>query len=621
MPFPWRDSASHGSISALANAAVPTEVQNALATRMGPAAADSNSNDFQELLEALVSPPSSVFFRYTSTCCSKTNCVGGAEHSSDCLNLEASVKAALLESEQSAGCQFLIQEAPPPIHCPEARLIVGHRHQIDHGLQNSSHPMSFGYSERFERKECSESQDATKGTAQGTDGRGLSGMADFIIDAACAMAVLRGSDVFCMGVMAASPRPLEGQLVRLWVVPEGVRPPNRGSVLSESPSQWPAVLIAGGRLLLPRSAIFACALQGPRGTAVRVLWRRGSTTPLASMNQVLSNDALQGKILLQQLPSCLCTRVLRPCAGHAVLDMCAAPGGKTTHIAQMLGNAGLGLTAVDRSLAKVRRIEALCAAHGFQNVRCLATDSRHLCSASSGGGDKAGVREDLQCQNSSTPSWQWPPEAEAAFKEALAQHGADRFRSSKRIWKAVVAAVGRGPVARLQVNERLRSVEGKLGVSQKNGGPPGPPFQDGSFDRILLDPPCSAMGQRPLLRWGKSLSEIQSHADYQRQFLSTASRLLSPGGELVYSTCTLTPQENEENVAWALQRLPLQLLDAREHVLTATTDVLRGLPGCGLSECQRELVLRFDPRHWDAGFFIARFARVTGSDLLEQGKR
>ena len=62
MPFPWRDSASHGSISALANAAVPTEVQNALATRMGPAAADSNSNDFQELLEALVSPPSSVFF-------------------------------------------------------------------------------------------------------------------------------------------------------------------------------------------------------------------------------------------------------------------------------------------------------------------------------------------------------------------------------------------------------------------------------------------------------------------------------------------------------------------------------------------------------------------------------
>ena len=122
VPFPWRDSASHGSISALANAAVPTEVQNALATRMGPAAADSNSNDFQELLEALVSPPSSVFFRYTSTCCSKTNCVGGAEHSSDCLNLEASVKAALLESEQSAGCQFLIQEAPPTNPLPRSSV-------------------------------------------------------------------------------------------------------------------------------------------------------------------------------------------------------------------------------------------------------------------------------------------------------------------------------------------------------------------------------------------------------------------------------------------------------------------------------------------------------------------
>merc|ERR1719428_1320443 len=51
--------------------------------------------------------------------------------------------------------------------------------------------------------------------------------------------------------------------------------------------------------------------------------------------------------------------------------------------------------------------------------------------------------------------------------------------------------------------------------------------------------------------------------EYQRHFLRTASRLLRPGGTLVYSTCTLTAEENEENVAWALASLPLDLEDAR----------------------------------------------------------
>eukprot|EP00438_Fugacium_kawagutii_P032293 Skav203503 [mRNA] locus=scaffold2089:157746:158660:- [translate_table: standard] len=302
--------------------------------------------------------------------------------------------------------------------------------------------------------------------------------------------------------------------------------------------------------------------------------------------------------------------------GQRVLDMCAAPGGKTTHIAQLLGNSGLGLTAVDRSLAKVRRIEALCAAHGFEHVICLAADSRHLCDRSRKSESDQGEQKNDESEHEATQkslSTPWPAEAEAAFKQALAQHGADRFRSSKRIYKAVLAAVGRGPVTRNQVNERLREAEGTLGPQHAKLHACGPPFSENSFDRILLDPPCSAMGQRPLLRWGKSVAEIQSHADYQRHFLRTASRLLMPGGELVYSTCTLTPQENEETVAWALDHLPLVLLDAREHALTeGATETLAGLQGCGLSESQRKQVLRFDPRNgWDAGFFISRFTKVS----------
>lgn len=251
-------------------------------------------------------------------------------------------------------------------------------------------------------------------------------------------------------------------------------------------------------------------------------------------------------------------------------------------------------------------------AHGCDQVRCLAADSRHLLRdvAVMGSGSEG-------CDGDGLDEAPWPPEAEAAFQEAVSQHGADRFRSSKRIWKAVIAAVGRGPVTRMQVNARLRAVEGQLNRPPDAGGPSGPPFAERSFDRILLDPPCSAMGQRPLLRWGKSIPEIESHADYQRQFLSAASKLLAPGGELVYSTCTLTPQENEENVAWALQKLPLKLLDAREKILQTehgqNTCRLVGLSECGLSTHHREMVLRFDPQSWDAGFFIARFEKLDHS--------
>ncbi|BBD72529.1 SAM-dependent methyltransferase [Sulfodiicoccus acidiphilus] len=65
-------------------------------------------------------------------------------------------------------------------------------------------------------------------------------------------------------------------------------------------------------------------------------------------------------------------------------------------------------------------------------------------------------------------------------------------------------------------------------------------------DKLLVDPPCSALGLRPKLYDKKDGVQLLRLHNYQRQFIEAAYRVLRPGGELVYSTCTVTMLENEE---------------------------------------------------------------------------
>ena len=72
------------------------------------------------------------------------------------------------------------------------------------------------------------------------------------------------------------------------------------------------------------------------------------------------------------------------------------------------------------------------------------------------------------------------------------------------------------------------------------------------FDRVLVDPPCSGLGTlqgHPDLRWRTTPEAIERLAQTQRNVLEAAAAALRPGGTLVYSTCTLSPRENEEQVA------------------------------------------------------------------------
>ena len=64
-------------------------------------------------------------------------------------------------------------------------------------------------------------------------------------------------------------------------------------------------------------------------------------------------------------------------------------------------------------------------------------------------------------------------------------------------------------------------------------------FPPETFDRVLLDPPCSALGLRPRLDLGSkaSMADLEGHRDFARNFMWCAVRLLKPGGTLVFSTC------------------------------------------------------------------------------------
>jgi 16S rRNA C967 or C1407 C5-methylase (RsmB/RsmF family) len=152
-------------------------------------------------------------------------------------------------------------------------------------------------------------------------------------------------------------------------------------------------------------------------------------------------------------------------------------------------------------------------------------------------------------------------------------------------------------------------------------------FKPGSFDRILVDAPCSALGQRPLLFNDIEPKQLSSYAKYQRNILDNAYRLLrSPNGVMVYSTCTITIEENEEQVSWLLSKYKdLRLVDQAPFVDTKQRRA--GLKCSGLSDDQLKLLQRFGPYNNSNnsqsgsvqsddvyedtnGFFIAKFIKL-----------
>lgn len=131
-------------------------------------------------------------------------------------------------------------------------------------------------------------------------------------------------------------------------------------------------------------------------------------------------------------------------------------------------------------------------------------------------------------------------------------------------------------------------------------------WQGGPFDAVLLDAPCSATGtirRHPDLPFVKDGSEVAGLATLQAALIDRAAAMLAPGGRLVFCTCSLLPEEGEDQLAAALARHPsLALEDALPPGLP---EVARASGGG----------LRLRPDLWADrggmdGFFMARLRRI-----------
>lgn len=189
-------------------------------------------------------------------------------------------------------------------------------------------------------------------------------------------------------------------------------------------------------------------------------------------NMALTSWYRDGLVSVQDESSMLVAEAVDPQPGMSVLDCCAAPGGKTCHMAEILEGSG-EVVANDIHPHKAKLIEDHADRLGLGNVRALSGDAMKL-------------------------SGRFPPE---------------------------------------------------------------------SFDRILLDAPCSGLGvirRKPDLKWAKTPGDVEEIAGVQEGLLDAVSGLLKPEGILVYSTCTIEPRENAEMVRRFLNRHPEFALASEE---------------------------------------------------------
>lgn len=134
-----------------------------------------------------------------------------------------------------------------------------------------------------------------------------------------------------------------------------------------------------------------------------------------------------------------------------------------------------------------------------------------------------------------------------------------------------------------------------------------------SFDRILLDAPCSGLGvirRKPDLKWNKSPQDIQDISELQQQLIQQVSTLLKPGGILVYSTCTIEYSENEYVVRRFLEHN--SDFEPADTPLNPLKEAAQQRGSSGKKSNESSIGLQILPHDYHSdGFYIAALRRMS----------
>ncbi len=129
------------------------------------------------------------------------------------------------------------------------------------------------------------------------------------------------------------------------------------------------------------------------------------------------------------------------------------------------------------------------------------------------------------------------------------------------------------------------------------------------FDGILLDAPCTGSGtihKNPERKANRTMEDVKFCQGLQMKLLEKGLEVLKKGGTLVYSTCSLEPEENEFVIQWVLDNFDVELLPPLRYGEPA----LRKPFGVELSE-EIEKARRFYPdKHGTSGFFVAKLRKL-----------
>lgn len=150
------------------------------------------------------------------------------------------------------------------------------------------------------------------------------------------------------------------------------------------------------------------------------------------------------------------------------------------------------------------------------------------------------------------------------------------------------------------------------------------PVFTGFFDKILVDAPCSGEGMfrkdpTAVSYWTEDYP--RQCAVRQQEILKSALKMLQPHGQLIYSTCTFSPEEDEQIVAWLLESYPsLSLLPLKKY-----PGMDSGCPSFAAGQTQLTKTIRLFPHHFKGeGHFIAKFqntAPLIKNNSLSRQKR